>query len=92
MTTKLSENSEIQVSIKTLGGIAALIATLVGMWFTLQSDIAEARKLPEPLDPVITSMEFDMKDKLVRQTIMNTQDDVQEIKEDMKLIKQKLYE
>ena len=33
-----------------------------------------------------------MKDKLIRQTIMNTQDDVSEIKEDMKLIKQKLYE
>jgi hypothetical protein len=92
MATKLSEHSEVQVSIKTLGGIAALIATLVGMWFTLQSDIAEARKLPEPADPVITRMEFDMKDKLVRQTIMNTQEDVSEIKEDMKLIKQKLYE
>jgi hypothetical protein len=37
-------------------------------------------------------MEFDMKDKLIRQTIMNTQDDVSEIKDDMKLIKQKLYE
>jgi hypothetical protein len=37
-------------------------------------------------------MEFDMKDKLIRQTIMNTQEDVSEMKEDMKLIKQKLYE
>jgi len=92
MTTKLSEHSEVQISLKTLGGIAALIATLVGMWFTLQSDIAEAKKLPEPPDPVITRIEFDMKDKLVRQTIMNTQEDVSEIKEDMKLIKQKLYE
>ena len=92
MAASLSENSEVQISLKTLGGIAALIATLVGMWFTLQNDIAEARALPLPADPVITRMEFDMKDKLVRQTIMNTQDDVKEIKEDMKLIKQKLYE
>ena len=44
------------------------------------------------MDPVITRMEFDMKDKLIRQTIMNTQEDVSEMKEDMKLIKQKLYE
>jgi hypothetical protein len=29
---------------------------------------------------------------LIRQTIMNTQEDVSEMKEDMKLIKQKLYE
>tara|TARA_B100000780_G_scaffold237173_1_gene178163 strand:+ start:911 stop:1189 length:279 start_codon:yes stop_codon:yes gene_type:complete len=92
MAKELSEDTSIQLSLKTLGGIACGIATLVGMWFVLQNDIAEARNLPLPIDPVITRMEFDMKDKLVRQTIMNTQDDVSEIKEDMKLIKQKLYE
>ena len=62
------------------------------MWFALQADIAEAKKLPEPLDPEITRMEFDMKDQLVRQTIMTTQDDVSEIKDDIKMIKEKLYE
>ena len=46
------------------------------MWFTLQNDIAEAKELPKPLDPVITRMEFDMKDQLIRQTIMSTQEDV----------------
>jgi len=92
MNKELNEDTAVQISLKTLGGIAFLIATLVGMWFTLQNDIAEARELPKPSDPVITRMEFDMKDKLIRQTIMNTQDDVSEIKEDMKLIKQKLYE
>jgi|TARA_R110000823_G_scaffold272074_1_gene391429 hypothetical protein len=92
MAKELSEDSAVNISVKTLGGIAFLIATLVGMWFTLQNDIAEARELPKPTDPVITRMEFDMKDKLIRQTIMNTQEDVSEMKEDMKLIKQKLYE
>jgi len=92
MAKELSEDTSIQLSLKTLGGIAFGIATLVGMWFVLQNDIAEARNLPLPMDPVITRMEFDMKDKLVRQTIMNTQEDVSEMKEDMKLIKQKLYE
>jgi hypothetical protein len=92
MAKELSEDTALNVSIKTLSGIAFLIATLVGMWFTLQNDIAEARELPKAPDPVITRMEFDMKDKLIRQTIMNTQDDVSEIKDDMKLIKQKLYE
>jgi len=37
-------------------------------------------------------MEFDMKDQLVRQTIMTTQEDVTEMKEDIKMIKEKLYE
>ena len=60
------------------------------MWFALQADIAEAKELPVPPDPVITRMEFDMKDQLVRQTIMTTQDDVTEIKEDIKRIEEKI--
>ena len=90
MTKELSEESKVQISLKTLGGIAFLIATLVGMWFTLQADIAEAKELPEPPDPEVTRMEYDMKDQLIRQTIMTTQDDVKEIKEDMKRIEEKL--
>ena len=92
MAKELSEDTAVQISLKTLGGIGFLIATLVGMWFTLQADIAEAKLLPEPLDPEITRMEFDMKDQLIRQTIMSTQEDVTEIKDDLKAIKQKLYE
>mgnify|MGYP001304722894 CR=1 FL=1 len=90
MSKELSEESKVQVSLKTLGGIAFLIATLVGMWFTLQADIAEAKELPEPPPAEVTRMEYDMKDQLIRQTIMTTQDDVKEIKEDMKRIEEKL--
>ena len=60
------------------------------MWFALQADIEEARSLPDPPDPEITRMEYDMKDKLIRQTIMTTQDDVKEIKEDMRRIEDKI--
>jgi hypothetical protein len=81
MAKELSEDSQIKVSVKTLGGIAVLIATLVGMWFTLQADIAEAKELPNPLPPDVTRMEYDMKDQLIRQTIMTTQEDVNELKE-----------
>ena len=90
MAKELSEDTNVQVSLKTLGGIAALIATIVGMWFALQADIAEAKELPVPPPPTITRMEFDMKDQLVRQTIMTTQDDVKELKEDMKRIEEKI--
>ena len=90
MAKELSEDSKVQISLKTLGGIAFLIATLVGMWFTLQADIAEAKTLPEPLPPDITRMEYDMKDQLIRQTIMTTQEDVKEVKEDIKRIEEKI--
>ena len=92
MAKEINEDTTLKLSIKSLGGIAVLIFTLVSMWFVLQADIAEAKELPSPLPPDVTRMEYDMKDQLIRQTIMNTQDDVQEIKEDIKLIKQKLYE
>ena len=89
-TKELNEETTLKLSLKTLGGIAVLIFTLVGMWFTLQADIAEAKTLPEPLPPDITRMEYDMKDQLIRQTIMTTQDDVKELKEDMKRIEEKI--
>ena len=90
MAKELSEDSKFQISIKTLGGIAAGLSVLIGMWFTLQADIAEAKELPTPPPSEVTRMEFDMKDQLVRQTIMSTQEDVAEIKEDLDRIEQKL--
>ena len=66
------------------------MSVLIGMWFTLQADIAEAKELPTPPPSEVTRMEFDMKDQLVRQTIMSTQEDVAEIKEDLDRIEQKL--
>ena len=90
MAKELNEDSGFHVSVKTLLGIGAGMATVISMWFILQADIAEAKELPIPLDPEITRMEFDMKDQLVRQTIMTTQDDVKEIKEDLKSIEDKI--
>ena len=81
MAKELSEDTNVQVSLKTLGGIAVLIFTFVSMWFVLQADIAEAKELPNPLPPDVTRMEYDMKDQLIRQTIMSTQEDVNELKE-----------
>ena len=90
MAKEIYEDTTLQLSIKTLAGIAVLIFTLVGMWFTLQGDIAEAKKLPLPPDPEITRMEYDMKDQLIRQTIMSTQEDVKEIKDQMIRVEEKI--
>ena len=90
MAKEINEDTTLQLSIKTLAGIAVLIFTLVGMWFTLQGDIAEAKKLPLPPNPEITRMEYDMKDQLIRQTIMSTQEDVKEIKDQMIRVEEKI--
>ena len=90
MTKELNEDSGFHVSVKTLLGIGAGMATVISMWFILQADIAEAKELPIPPDPEITRMEVDMKDQLVRETIMTTQEDVTELKEDLDRIEQKI--
>ena len=92
MTKELNEDTGFKISIKTLGGIATLIAVMVGMWYTLQADITEAKELPLPQDPEVTRMEFDMKDQMIRQTIMTTQEDVKEIKTTLEKIEDKIYE
>ena len=91
MAKELNEDTGFNVSIKTLIAIGFGMATIIGMWFALQADIAEAKELPAPPDPEVTRMEFDMKDQMIRNTIMTTQKDVEEIKVTLEKIEDKLY-
>jgi len=90
MAKELNEDTGFTISVKTMIAVGFAMATLIGMWFTLQADIAEAKELPTPPSPEVTRMEFDMKDQMIRQTIITTQEDVGEIKEDIKRIEEKI--
>jgi len=104
MAKELNEDTTFKMSIKTMGMIAAGIAVVVGGWYSLMQEIQEAKEQPVPVDVTIikeeilkeipeaeiTRMEFDMKDQMIRQTIMTTQEDVTEIKQDMKRIEEKI--
>ena len=81
--------SDFKISLKTIGGLVGGIVMLAGVWFSLKQDIAEAKELPKP---VIDRIEYDLKDELIRQTIMDTQEDVEEIKESLEKIDERLYE
>ena len=80
MAEELNEDPGFTISVKTLIAIGFAISTIIGMWFALQADIAEAKELPRP---DVTRMEFQMKDENIRNTIMETRDDVGELKERM---------
>ena len=84
---ELSEDSKFNISIKTLIGIGVGISILIGMWFTLQAEINIAKQLPEP---EVSKIEFDMKDQNIRQTIMTTQEDVTEIKQNQNNMEEKI--
>ena len=95
MTKELNEDTSFKLSIKTIIALGFGVATIVGMWFALQADIADAKELPvipPPPDPEVTRMEFDMKDQMIRNTIMTTQKDVEEIKKTLEKIEDKLYD
>ena len=105
MTKELNEDTTFKLSIKTIGMIATGIAILVGGWYSLMSEIQEAKETPKQVDvniikeeildeipeAEITRMEFDMKDQMIRNTIMNTQSDIEEMKKTLEKIEDKLY-
>tara|TARA_R100000700_G_scaffold38821_1_gene50676 strand:- start:1234 stop:1521 length:288 start_codon:yes stop_codon:yes gene_type:complete len=89
MAKQIGEDTKLTLDLKTIGMIVGFVLTLAGMWFGLKADIAEAKELPAP---VIDRVEYDLKDELIRQTIMDTQEDVEEIKETIDKIDERLYE
>jgi len=101
MAKELNEDTGFNISIKSLIGIGFAMATLIGMYFTLQADIQKAMDLPKNEwnpewiknlpPPDVSRMEYDMKDQMIRQTIMTTQEDVKEIKKTLEKIEDKLY-
>ena len=89
MAKQIGEDTKVTLDLKTIGMIVAFVITIAGMWFTLQADIAQAKELPVP---VIDRVEYDLKDELIRQTIIDTQEDVEEIKETIDKIDERLYD
>ena len=102
MTKELNENTSFKLSVKTMGMIAAGIAIIVGGWYSLMQEIQEAKELPPVItvediineipESEITRMEFDMKDQMIRQTILTTQEDVKDMQKTLEKIEDKLYD
>ncbi len=86
---QISEETKITLDLKTIGMIVGFTVTIASMYFVMQADIAEAKELPKP---PISKTEWELKDELIRNTIMDTQDDVEEIKETIEKIDERLYE
>ena len=89
MTKKIGESTEVVLDLKTIGMIIGFVISLSSMWFILKADIARAMELPAP---VIERVEYDLKDELVRQTIMDTQEDVEMLLEKFEKLEQRIYE
>lgn len=89
MSKSITENTELTLDVKTLVIIISFVVSFVGMYFALQKDIDLAKELPKPQ---VTRTEYDLKDQLIRQTIMDTQKRVQENSSKLDNIDEKLYQ
>ena len=87
MAQEIGEKTQVTLDLKTIGMGVVGLGSLIAMWFALQADIAEAKELPKP---DVTRMEFNMKDVNVRNTIMETRDDVKKLEERMIRIEDKI--
>ena len=85
---QISEETKVTLDLKTIGMIVGFTVTIASMYFVMQADIAEAKELPKP---PISKTEWELKDELIRNTIMDTQKDVEEIKGTLEKIEDKLY-
>ena len=83
------KKKKFNISVENLITIGAVVVTVVGMWYSLQADIELAKELPEP---PVSRTEYDLKDQLIRETIINTQEKVQENGEKLEDIDEKLFE
>ena len=84
---KINESSEFTLDLKTIIMIIGFVISLSATYFTLMAEVEVAKTLPEM---PISEKEFELKDKLIRASILSTQEDVKEIKEDMKYLRNKM--
>ncbi len=87
--SEVSKDSKLTFSVETLIALGVGLATIIGMWFTLNAEIELAKELPPP---EVSRTEYDLKDQLVRETIMNTQQKVEENGSKLDVIEDRLYD
>ena len=80
---------KLNITVENLVTIGFVIVTVTGMYFSLTQEIELAKELPEP---PVSRTEYDLKDQLIRENIINTNEKVEEIDETVKKIDEKLFE
>jgi hypothetical protein len=83
------KKKKFNISIENLITIGMVLVTVTGMWYSIQGDLEEGKRLPEP---EVSRTEYDLKDQLIRENIINTNKKVEEIDETVKKIDEKLFE
>ena len=89
MANEIGEKTKVTLDLKTIGMVVGFTISLSSMYFVMQADIARAMELPKP---TISKTEWELKDELIRNTIMDTQDDVEMILQKLDKLDERIYE
>ena len=87
MSTKISENTNIQLDLKTVIAIISITASFVGMYYTLQADIEEAKTMP-PTE--VTRLEYELKEEWNEEMIMQLKEAVEVLEETQDILKEEI--
>ena len=82
---EVGKDTKFTLSIETAISIAVTIGMVIGMWYSLQAEIELAKELPEP---EVSRMEYDLKDQMIRDSILNTEGKVDKLEEKVDDIKE----
>ena len=94
MATEVSENSKFTLSLKSIGILLTMVASFIGMYYSLSMEIQEAKELPkvEIPDPEITRQELDLKLELISTTVMGNAEKLDKIETQVEKIEERVYE
>tara|TARA_E500000331_G_scaffold66590_1_gene61328 strand:+ start:442 stop:849 length:408 start_codon:yes stop_codon:yes gene_type:complete len=84
---KVSENTSVQLDLKTVVAIISITASFVGMYYTLQADIEEAKSLP-PIE--VTRLEYELKEEWNEDMIMQLKEAVEVFEETQDILKEEI--
>jgi hypothetical protein len=87
---KLNQGSEFTLDLKTIGLIVGMVISVSGTYFTLKADIDANKKALENGNWV-SATEYDLKDELVRTTIMSNSKKLDAIENKLNTIDNRLY-
>ena len=85
---KINENTEVKLDIKTIIKVVIITTTFVGMYYSLQSDIQEAKELPPA---VIDRIEYDLKQEWQSSHILNLENEIKELKMEIRALDRELH-
>ena len=75
---KINQSTEFKIDLKSVVSLIVVTASFVGMYYTLQDDIADAKALPEA---VIDRIEYDLKQDWHTDHINRLEGEVKELRD-----------